>query len=245
MRYGIVSDIHGNLEGLTAALTALGEIDVLICPGDIVGYGPDPNACCEIIRERNAICVLGNHDAVMVGELSLNWFNPVAAEALLWTREQITDENLSFLKELPLVHWNESFVLVHSSLSAPEEFDYITTAWDARPTFAEMGSCNLCIIGHTHIAEYYYQKVDGVWASRINMTPGGRIVLKEGVRYIVNSGSTGQPRDFDPRASAALYDSEAGTIDILRVEYPISLTQQKMRAAGLPEPLVQRLQYGT
>lgn len=245
MRCGVISDIHGNLEGLLAVLEALGDVDLLISAGDIVGYGPDPNACCEIMQEQNALCVLGNHDAAVIGRMPIEWFNPIAADALLWTREQITEENQAFLETLPLVHWDDTFVLTHASLSAPEEYEYITSSWEARPSFAEMGPLRLCFIGHTHIAEFYWQRIGEIWVHQVNTGAGGIIELQEDVRYIVNSGSAGQPRDFDARSSAAIYDSEAQTIEVLRVEYPITDTQRKMRAAGLPEPLIRRLEYGT
>ena len=245
MRYGIVSDIHANLEALETALDSLGDVDALICQGDIVGYGPNPNECCDIIRERNAVTVLGNHDAAAVGCISLDLFNPYAREAIEWTRDQLTDANRDFLHGLPMIHRDEHFIMVHGSLNRPEEFEYIVSSWEARPTFAEMDPYKLCLISHTHIAEFYFQQLESEWADQVSMVSGGPIDLKPDFMYIINTGSVGQPRDFNPKAGFGVYDTDAGVVEIRRLEYPIEVTQAKMRGAGLPEPLWDRLEYGT
>jgi len=244
VRYGIISDIHSNLEALEAALDSLQDVDALICPGDVVGYGPNPNECCDMIRERGVLMVLGNHDAAVVGRMALDWFNPFAREAIEWTANQLTAANRLFLEGLPLVHRSEHFVLVHGSLSSPEQFDYIASLWEAMPTFAEMPPHNLCFIGHTHIAEYYFQRTGELRADRMSMASGGTVELSAEFLYIINCGSVGQPRDYNPKAAVAIYDTEAGTVDIQRLEYPIAATQEKMREAGLPKPLWTRLEFG-
>jgi len=244
LRYGIISDIHSNLEALEAALDFLRDVDALICPGDIVGYGPNPNECCDIIRERGVITVLGNHDAAVIGQMALDWFNPLARAAIEWTADQVTAANRAFLESLPLVHRLEHFVLVHGSLSSPEQFDYITSPWETIPTFAEMPPHNLCFVGHTHIAEYYARPTGELQADQISMASGGTVALSAEFLYIINCGSVGQPRDYEPRAAVGIFDSDAGTVDIQRIEYPIAATQKKMRKAGLPKPLWTRLEFG-
>lgn len=244
MRYGIISDVHSNLEALEAALAALGDVDSLISAGDVVGYGPSPNECCEILRERGVIIVMGNHDAAVLERISTDWFNPDAREAVKWTQEQLTPENRRFLESLAMVHRGDTFVMVHGSLSSPERFDYITSPQEARPAFAEMPPYDLCLIGHTHIAEFYFQKAGEIWSSQVNMATGGKIDLERDSLYIVNCGSVGQPRDFNPKVSAGVYDTKTRTVEIRRIEYPIEVTQQKMRDADLPEMLWRRLEYG-
>lgn len=242
MLYAIVSDIHSNLEALSTVPTV--GMDAVYCVGDVVGYGPNPNECCEMVREKHAVTILGNHDAAVIGTMPLEWFNPAAREAAEWTRAQLTAENRLFLESLPLVSRSEHFIMVHGSLSAPERFEYITSPWEARPTFDSMDPFDLCFVGHSHVAEYYARKVGEMGADQIMMIGGGIIDLKPGFRYIVNPGSVGQPRDGNPHAAFAVYDTDAQTVEICRVEYPISVTQEKMRSAGLPDPLITRLEYG-
>lgn len=242
MKYGIISDIHSNLEALNIVPTV--GIDALYCIGDIVGYGPNPNECCEIMREKHAVAVLGNHDAAVIGKIALDWFNKVAREAVEWTRDQLTVENRLFLESLPLARLSEHFIMVHGSLPMPERFFYITSPWEARPTLDSMDAFDLCFIGHTHVAEYYVRKAGEKGADQIEMTDGGVISLKPGFQYIINPGSVGQPRDGNPQAAFAIYDTDAQTVEIRRIDYPIPITQDKMRSAGLPDPLIARLEYG-
>lgn len=244
MRYAIISDIHSNLEALNTALDSLGSVDAIYCVGDVVGYGPNPNECSEIVRQKQAVTVLGNHDAAVIGKMSLDWFNPMAMEAVEWTRDQLTVENRLFLESLPLVVRSDKFIIAHGSLEVPERFFYTSSPWEAKPTFDSMNPFDLCFVGHTHIAEYYVRKEGEQGADQIEMAAGGTIALKPGFQYIINPGSIGQPRDEDPRAAFAIYDTDAQTIEIRRVEYPITVTQDKMRSAGLPEPLITRLEHG-
>lgn len=244
MRYGIISDIHSNLEALNLALDSLGHVDAIYCLGDVVGYGPNPNECCEIMRERQAIMVLGNHDAAVIGKIALDWFNPVARQAVEWTQGHLTDESRLFLESRPLVHRSEYFVMVHGSLRIPESFYYVGSPFEARPTFDSMAAFNLCFIGHTHIAECYVRKAGEKGGDQIEMTNGGTVDLKPGFQYIVNPGSVGQPRDGNAQAAFAIYDTDAQTVEIRRIDYPIPITQDKMRIAGLPDPLITRLEYG-
>ena len=244
MRYGIVSDIHGNLEALSAVLEAIGAVDEILCPGDIVGYGPNPNECCEIISDLKAISVLGNHDAACVGLHNLEWFNPHAQTAILWTRDRLAKSHADRLLEHLEIHSGPEFLIVHGSLTQPLEFDYITSPWRAGESFAEMGKHAICFIGHTHIAEVYAHKLHHLGVDQIPMCEGGKITLAPSFKYIVNCGSVGQPRDGNPLASYGIYDSEENTIEICRVEYDMPTAQRKMIEAGLPDALWQRLEYG-
>jgi len=251
MLCAIISDIHSNLEALNTALDSLSDVDAIYCVGDVVGYGPNPNECCEVVREKSAATVMGNHDAAVIGKMALDWFNSVAREAAEWTREQLAAENRIFLEGLPYTAQAEGLTMVHGSLPMPERFLYINSPWEARPTFDSMGDSALCFIGHTHIAEYFVRKGRrerppwrSVGADQISMTEGGLIELMPGFQYIINPGSIGQPRDGNPQASYAVYDSDARTVEIRRLEYPIQAVQEKMRAANLPEMLIARLGYG-
>jgi predicted phosphodiesterase len=244
LKYGVISDIHSNLEALTVALDFLNEVDGIICLGDIVGYGPNPNECCEIIRDRALVVVVGNHDAAIVDKVSRFWFNAVAREAIEWTADQLTEDNLSFLQRLPLVHETPDFLAVHSSLHDPLAFEYITSPSEARPTFTEMGTQQVCLIGHTHVAEYYVQKTGELTVYQVGMAGGGTVEVEPDFKYIINCGSVGQPRDGDPRASVGIFDTDANVVTIHRLDYPIEVTQEKMKAAGLPEPLWKRLEFG-
>jgi len=245
MRCAIVSDIHANLDALAAVLEAMGEVDALYCPGDIVGYGAEPNECCGIIRERATLSVIGNHDAAAVGLMDSSWFNPHARAAVKWTAGILTPENRRYLRELPPTASTDMFLVFHGELEDPMSFEYITDSSDARLlAFPHMGGHSLAFFGHTHIAEYYFSKEGTSGAYQVSMFAGGVIELKAGFRYIVNCGSVGQPRDGNPKASFGIYDSEAGTVEILRVPYDIAAAKRKIRGAGLPDILAERLEYG-
>ena len=244
MRYGIVSDIHSNLEALSAVLEVFGTVDMFLCPGDIVGYGPNPNECCSILRDLKPISVLGNHDAACVGRQSIEWFNPHAQAAILWTRERLAESHADYILGFPDIHSDERILMTHGSLRNPLDFEYIMSHWEAGESFPEMGDHPICFIGHTHIAEVYVQKADNLDADQISLYDGGKITVLPGYKYIVNCGSVGQPRDGNPLASYGIYDSDEGMIEVRRVEYDLAVTQNKMQEAGLPPALWQRLKYG-
>lgn len=244
MRVGIISDIHGNVEALDAVMMELRDVDAIYCLGDVVGYGPNPNECCDIIRERKIPTVLGNHDAGAIGSLSLEWFNPPARIAAQWTADRLTARNRFFLQNLPLIRKTEHLCMVHGSLNDPERFGYIKSIWDARESFAEMGSDTLCFLGHTHIAEYFRQGSRLLQVDHLALPEGGRVAKNSDSFYIVNCGSVGQPRDGNPMAGFGIYDTDSSTIDLLRVEYPFRVTQSKMRDLGLPTSLQHRLEIG-
>ncbi|MCS6863368.1 MAG: metallophosphatase family protein [Abditibacteriales bacterium] len=246
MRYGIISDIHGNLEALEVVLRKLDGCDRWICLGDIVGYGPNPNECCERVRALNALCVQGNHDLAALGQYDLSWFNDWAAAAILWTQKQLTAANRAFLQNVPAMQVindeNFPFTLVHGSPRDPTE-EYISSAQEADAIFERL-TTPLCLVGHTHVAECYVRAKDALTCERRGMNAGGLIPLKKHHHYIINCGSVGQPRDRNPQTSCGLLDTQARRVEIFRLDYPIEATQRKMRAAGLPDLLWQRLEWG-
>lgn len=242
MTYGLISDIHANLEALEAVLAELSGVDAFLCLGDIVGYGPDPGPCLERVRRLpGLVCVAGNHDLVAVGRYDLNEFNPFAGEAIQWTRQQLSEEQHSYLSSLPLTAEAAGAVLVHGSL--PDEMAYITSAEDARQCF-EAFAGPLCFIGHTHVAEHYVLRSGTRFPEQLSLWSGGVFALDPELRYIANPGAVGQPRDGNPAAGFGIYDTEAGTIEVRRVPYDIESVQGKMRAAGLPAYLSERLSAG-
>lgn len=250
MVYGIISDLHSNLEALEKVLEQLSGVEAYLCLGDLVGYGPNPNECTQLISQLSppvvsvaepCTCVVGNHDLAAVGKYDIGWFNWHAKEAILWTQQQLTPEAKDFLVGLPEVLVQSDLTLVHGSL--PDPMEYITSPWEARIAFAEMKT-PLCLIGHTHVAEYYTQQEGESNCQQMPLTDGGEITLEKGLRYIVNCGAVGQPRDGNPQASFGVYDTEAQTIAIKRVDYPIEVAQKKMADAGLPEIESMRLAFG-
>lgn len=242
MKWAVLSDIHGNLEALEATLAALGEVDAYLCLGDIVGYGANPNECCDIVRKLcPEMTLMGNHDAGVLGRLSPHWFNPYARFALEWTRSVLTRENWDFLQSLPHRLEGEGWMAVHGSLVDP--WEYITSPWEARPSFERL-TVPLAFFGHTHLAEYYLQEEGHLLVTQHPWSAGESILLAAGRKYLVNPGSIGQPRDRDWRASAALFDAEARTITLLRVEYNLAEAQSKIFKAGLPPFLAERLAWG-
>lgn len=220
MLYGIIADIHGNLEAFDVVLRELRPADRLICAGDIVGYGPNPNECLQLIRERNIISIAGNHDRAAVGLMDTAGFNDSARRAIEWTGDQLTQANREYLADLPYLLDFPDFQVVHGSLRSPLE-EYIFGLQEALPTIERM-SKNLLFVGHTHVP----------------------LRLKERGKEIINPGAVGQPRDGDPRASFGLYDSGKRNFTFRRVEYNISAVQEKMRIAGLPSSLIERLHSG-
>ncbi|HEY3247994.1 MAG TPA: metallophosphoesterase family protein [bacterium] len=240
MKYAILSDIHGNLEALTAVLADVDarHPDAVFCLGDFVGYGPDPNACVARLRPILAGAVAGNHDLAALGDLDISVFNPLAQAAILWTREQMTPETRAFLRSLPERIERDGFVAVHGSMRDPIE-EYIFEASTAEESF-RAGAFHVCAVGHTHVPAVFTHQSDGVRAGVL--APEHLLHLDPATRYILNVGSVGQPRDGDPRAAYVWLEDD--TARLLRIDYPLARTQEKMIAAGLPPALAERLAYG-
>jgi diadenosine tetraphosphatase ApaH/serine/threonine PP2A family protein phosphatase len=240
MRFALVSDVHGNLEALQAVLARVAPGDRLLCLGDTVGYGPDPNPCVALIRERAEAAVLGNHDVGAIDNHGLAYFNPAARRAIEWTQTVLSPENAAWLDSLSYEFRTPEFLLVHG---APVDyFTYILDMSAARNAFAATDA-PLIFVGHTHVADYYALSPDGTLAHQF-MQHGGRLELESGLRYLINVGSVGQPRDLNPASSFATFDSAARSVEWIRVPYDVSRTQEKIEAAGLPPALARRLAAG-
>jgi diadenosine tetraphosphatase ApaH/serine/threonine PP2A family protein phosphatase len=239
-RFAVMSDIHSNLESLTAAFERLTPDDGLLCLGDIVGYGPNPNECVALVRERATATVLGNHDVAAIDNFGLDYFNSAARKAIVWTQGVLEKENAEWLSSLGYELREPGYLMVHG---APVDyFEYILDNPGAKKAFAATDA-PLIFIGHSHIAEYYTQSPDGRIAHG-HMQRGGRLVLEPRARYIINAGSVGQPRDANADASFAFYEPAARTIAWERYPYEIERVQEKIRAAHLPESLSRRLALG-
>ncbi|MBI4372091.1 MAG: metallophosphoesterase family protein [Elusimicrobia bacterium] len=250
MIYGVFSDVHSNLEALSAvldALTARGA-GAWICGGDLVGYGPDPGACLARVRALpNLSAVAGNHDLAAIGRMGLEWFNPYAREAVLWTRERLADEDWSFLEGLPGRVDAADFTLVHGTPRNPPE-EYLLSPAQFRENAPLVGAWPL-IVGHSHIPLLFRFRAAAPEKVEARVLDEGEELLPRAADggpapVALNPGSVGQPRDQDPRAACGVYDSDRGTFQVLRVPYDIAAVQAKIRAAGLPERLAVRLQHG-
>lgn len=243
MRCLVLSDIHSNLEAFQAVLEDAGPVDEVWCLGDVVGYGPDPNACVELLRSMPHLCIAGNHDWATLGKLDLRDFNPDAREANLWNRQQLTPDNLAYLEALPEVLVEGRFTLAHGSPRHPiwEYIIYCSTA----QTNSGFFDTPFCFVGHTHTPVIFRLDDPEIEDSCEPLAPvlDEPLALK-GERLIINPGSVGQPRDGDPRASFAILDLAALTLEYRRVHYPVEKTQAKMMEFDLPLRLVLRLGYG-
>jgi diadenosine tetraphosphatase ApaH/serine/threonine PP2A family protein phosphatase len=249
MRYAVLSDIHSNLEALTAVLGALASerIDRYLCLGDVTGYGADPGACLERLQACEAVVVGGNHDAACVGRLELGWFNEAARAAVVWTRDQLSFTDLDWLRRLPLVETVEPFTLVHGSLRRPERFEYLVDLAQIADTLAACRTL-MCLAGHTHVpCVVEYDRARRTVVRVLTNAEGlAEVAYREdaAVRYFVNPGSVGQPRDGDPRASVAVIDTEERRLSFRRVGYDVAAAAAKIRRAGLPGLLADRLAVG-
>ncbi len=241
MRYYILSDIHGNLDALDAVLQSIGKeaAGAYLCLGDVVGYGADPVACLKRVRSISPrVMIAGNHEWGVLGSLRPEYFNEYALEAVEWTRDELTAEEIGYLRSFKIEYRRPEFELVHGTLDEPGEFKYILGQEDTRGTFDAMRS-GLCFVGHSHTAGIFVSEGDGVLQAL-----SSRVSLEPGKKYIVNAGSVGQPRDRDPRAAYAVYDEEDGSVRISRVEYNVKSARKKILDAGLPAYLGDRLLDG-
>ncbi len=239
MRYGIISDVHGNLDALEAVVAGLERegVDEFICLGDIVGYGPEPAECLNRVRKISSYVVAGNHDLAVADKLSIANFNALAREATIWTRDKLSSDDVNYLGSLPLVHHLDGLDVVHGTLCSPELFDYVQTTYDASLSMAYMQNA-VCFIGHSHVPVTFVQ------TEVISYTLETEISLRAADQTIVNVGSVGQPRDRDPRASCALFDTDQAHVRLCRFPYDIDAAVHKFQKAGLPLALGERLRHG-
>lgn len=241
MRYLVISDIHANLPALEAALADAPAHDDVICLGDLVGYGPDPNECVARVRDLGATSLAGNHDWGVLGKLDLGAFNPEARAANRWTQQALTADSRDYLDDLGPRAELEEITLVHASPREPV-WEYVLDTGVARACFGHF-STRICLIGHSHVPLAYVCDKEHDRVAGVIVEPGDQVPLKEH-RLMVNPGSVGQPRDGDPRASYAILDTQEWTWRIRRVAYPIAQVQARMREHKLPSRLIDRLTKG-
>jgi len=232
MKIAIISDIHSNLEAL---MEVLGEVDArgittIICLGDVVGYGANPNECIDVLKERSIPCIAGNHDKAVIGERSISDFSDYAKAGVLWNMKNLSKHNLEFIKRFPYSIENHNALFVHSSPDYPEEFRYLFFPQDAVTSFRYF-SQPICFVGHTHHPLIFCEDMSTT-------------KLTKEKRFIVNVGSVGQPRDGDWRSCFVVFDTDAWSVSYVRVEYDVKAAQKKIYKAGLPKKLGDRLLVG-
>jgi predicted phosphodiesterase len=240
MRVAVISDIHANYHALETVLAEIdaARVDSVWCLGDTVGYGPRPNKCCEIVQARAELCLVGNHDLVVLGELAVSDFNDEAAAAATWTAEVLTPEAGAFLAHLKPLATRDGVELFHASARDPV-WEYVLSEDAARATF-ELTEAPVVLVGHSHVA--LALTFDGTEVAG-GLAPARTEVDLSG-RWLLNPGSVGQPRDGDPRAAWLLLDLERRFAQFHRVAYPVERTQEEMRERGLPRALAARLERG-
>ena len=238
--FAVLGDIHANLDALEAVLADCREQGVTdyLCTGDVVGYNARPHECLEIVRGLGCPVVMGNHDHYVSSCQNLEDFNPHAAAVIEWTRKQLSPDEMGYLSSLPFVVTRMGITLVHATMDDPASFGYVFDHLQAEAHFSHQVT-PLCFHGHTHCPMIYEKQIGAVY--RIDAQD---FRLPVGRKYFVNVGSVGQPRDGDPRAAYVLYDPLARTIRFRRVEYDVAAAQAKVREAGLPERLAERLAVG-
>jgi predicted phosphodiesterase len=240
MSCALLSDVHSNVEALEAVLKDVDArgIREIFFLGDAVGYGPNPNECVDLLAERCDILLAGNHDRAAIGLTDISYFNAYARKAIEWTMKELTDENKEIIGSWPFEKElkDDDILLVHSTPREPSEWHYLLTLWDAEVNFRYFDN-KFCFLGHSHQPFVIERLPSG---ELVTHKDGTRI--KEGSRYIINTGSVGQPRDGDPRACYGIMKD--GDIDIVRVSYDVAVVQDKMKKEHLPEPLIERILMG-
>ncbi len=242
MKWAVLSDVHSNLEAFQAVLADLRArgAERIAFIGDIVGYGADPNPCVEILREATDMAVAGNHDHGAVGLTDISYFNQSARAAVLWTGRKLSPAARTFLRELPLTRQNGGMMFVHSSPFIPGEWNYILTYPDAETAFQAMRG-EVAFVGHSHRPEILIEGENG----KVSVLRQQEVTLEAGLRYIINVGSVGQPRDGNPDGAYGFYDDETKRYALRRVPYDVQTTMKKIIRAGLPAMLAHRLSEGT
>lgn len=251
MRILLLSDIHANVVALEAVLAAAPAYDAIWCLGDTIGYGPRPNECADYIREHAALTISGNHDLACLGDprADLDYFNSEARIANEWNGKQLSAINRtwlhSLLPKIETIHPDlGSVMLAHGSPRNPI-WEYLLYPDDALDNFRNAFTQQICFIGHSHVPIYFRLIDDDVCEVSLPTRDNYAVLkLRPNERYIINPGSVGQPRDQDPRAAYAVFDTELWRVEFFRVKYDIVSTQEQMRAVDLPRPLIRRLMFG-
>jgi len=242
MKVAVISDIHANRHAFEAALEAIADSEAaeLWCLGDLVGYGAEPDACVELARQHVAVCLAGNHDLAVTGEIALDEFSKGARIAAQWTREVISPENLRYLETLRPTGEEDAVGLFHASPRDPV-WEYVLSTLLAELCL-DVQRNRICLIGHSHVA-LSFVRPEGELATGEPRREGDRMDLSRG-EWLVNPGSVGQPRDGDPRASWLLLDLDLMSASFHRATYDVAGAAAAIRAARLPDSLAERLEYG-
>jgi len=242
MRIGIISDIHGNFEALSNVISYLQseKLDQMICLGDVVGYGASPNECCELVRKNCAVTLLGNHDAAVIGAMEPSFYYEAARETIYWTRKAINKENYEWLFSLPYTHSSGDLGFFHSAPVLPSGFFYCVQSTEAEAhlnSFKKLKPINF--IGHSHLTTVF-----ALSQKKVKESKPDSVTIKNGVKFIVNVGSVGQPRDKNPESCFGIYDTDEAKFSIVRLEYDIESAARKVIEAGLDERFAKRLFLG-
>lgn len=242
MLYLVISDVHANLEALEAVLGDAGEYDAVLCLGDLVGYGPNPNECVQRVRGLpNLTSLVGNHDLAALGELDLSDFNPYARDSAEWTMRNLESDARDFLLSLPRSGPVSGFYTAHASPRDPV-WEYMEVEEQGPPNFRLFDE-PICLVGHTHVPRVFLETTPS--RSSVAVCHADDVLqLNDGIRKIINPGSVGQPRDGDPRAAYALLDTDSNRFEFRRVRYSFPVTQEKITRNGLPAVLARRLSHG-
>ncbi len=239
MKYAIIADIHANLDAFQVVLDDIKGQNCthVACLGDVVGYNANPKECLDIVRGMNIPCVKGNHDEYCSSDEHLEGFNPHAAEAVNWTRQQLNTEDRQWLRDLKYLRLVASFSIVHATLDMPQRWGYVFDKLAAAASFTYQNT-SVCFFGHTHVPVAFIRDsvVRGGTYSKFKVEPGRK--------YFINVGSVGQPRDGCPKAKYVVYDMDEGTIELRKLDYDIAAAQKKILDAGLPPRLAERLAFG-
>jgi diadenosine tetraphosphatase ApaH/serine/threonine PP2A family protein phosphatase len=241
LRTGILTDVHANFEALTACVKAARKagIDRFVCLGDTVGYGADPNATCDIVRENCQFAVLGNHDAAVAGRMDYSFYYQAARDVLDWTAQRLTPDNMAWLRSLPYSVPEKDVLFGHGSPLEPSSFEYIFALEQAEDlVLRAQDLAHLTFIGHSHLQRAFllFPKVKDVWSDRVTIHPGQK--------YLCSIGSCGQPRDYDPRSCFGIWDDERRVVEFHRVQYDNQTTSRKILEAGLSPHFARRLLHG-
>jgi diadenosine tetraphosphatase ApaH/serine/threonine PP2A family protein phosphatase len=239
-RVGVFSDIHGNYHALQAVVGALDDhgIEEMFCCGDVVGYGGNPNECCDLLRQRGIPTIAGNHDHAALLKTNISFFNDIARAAVLWTKDTLRPENTEFLAALPLTMESGELFFVHASPDDPVAWNYVLTMGEAKRAF-ERFAHRFCFIGHSH-QPFVIESCQGV----VTCPSTPVVQIEPGWRYLVNVGSVGQPRDRNPMACFVILDETTSRVEFHRAPYDLEAAQQAILDNGLPAQLADRLAFG-
>lgn len=241
MRTCILTDIHGNLEALEAVLeeAAASNVDRYVCLGDTIGYGADPNACCDLVREKCQFTVLGNHDAAVAGRMDYSYYYAAARDVLDWTLRSLRPENLAWLQGLDYAHPEGRVMFCHGSPRDPAAFEYVFALEQAEDLVERAESLpHLTFIGHSHLPRAFLliPTIEDIWRERLT--------IDDDKTYICSIGSCGQPRDYDPRACFGIWDDATREIEFRRAVYDVEKTAAKILSTGLSPHFARRLLHG-